>query len=73
VPAKFGEVDVVTESFVEAAHRSDIAVHVWTINDVDEMSRLLDLGVDGLVSDRPTPLATLLAERGCAWNGLLKG
>jgi len=73
VPATFGEVDVVTESLVEAAHGCDIAVHVWTINDADEMSRLLDLGVDGLVSDRPTVLATLLAERDCAWNGQLKG
>jgi glycerophosphoryl diester phosphodiesterase len=69
VPAKFGDVDVVTEDFVEAAHRCDVAVHVWTINDVDEMARLLDLGVDGLVSDRPTMLATLLAERDCAWRG----
>ncbi len=71
VPATFGDVDVVTEDFVEAAHRCDLAVHVWTINDVEEMSRLLDLGVDGLISDRPTPLATLLAERDCAWNGEL--
>jgi glycerophosphoryl diester phosphodiesterase len=73
VPAYFGDVDVVTEDFVEAAHRCDVAVHVWTINDVDEMTRLLDLGVDGLVSDRPTPLATLLAERNCAWNGQMGG
>jgi glycerophosphoryl diester phosphodiesterase len=72
VPATFGGVDVVTEDFVEAAHRCDVAVHVWTINDVDEMSRLLDLGVDGIVSDRPTPLATLLAERDCAWDGVLQ-
>lgn len=71
VPATFGEVDVVTESFVEAAHRCGVAVHVWTINEVDEMARLLDVGVDGLVSDRPTPLATLLAERDCAWDGRL--
>jgi glycerophosphoryl diester phosphodiesterase len=72
VPAKFGDVDVVTESFVEAAHRCEVAVHVWTINEVDEMARLLDLGVDGLISDRPTPLAKLLAERDCAWNGRLE-
>jgi glycerophosphoryl diester phosphodiesterase len=72
VPATFGEVDVVTESFVEAAHRCGVAVHAWTINEVDEMARLLDVGVDGLVSDRPTPLATLLAERDCAWNGRLE-
>jgi glycerophosphoryl diester phosphodiesterase len=71
VPATFGDVEVVTESFVEAAHRAGVAVHVWTINDVDQMARLLDLGVDGLVSDRPTPLAALLKERGTAWDGKL--
>jgi glycerophosphoryl diester phosphodiesterase len=72
VPASFSGIDVVTESFVAAAHRADVAVHVWTINDEDEMARLVDLGVDGLVSDRPTPLAALLAERGCAWDGRLE-
>lgn len=71
VPAKFGDVDVVTEQFVQAAHDEDVAVHVWTINDVEEMSRLLDLGVDGIVSDRPMLLAQLLEERGCAWDGRL--
>ena len=71
VPPRYGEVDVVTESFVASAHRAGVAVHVWTINDVPEMTRLLDLGVDGLVSDRPTPLAALLRERDCAWDGRL--
>jgi glycerophosphoryl diester phosphodiesterase len=71
VPATYGEVEVVTESFVEAAHRAGVAVHVWTINDLEEMRRLVDLGVDGLISDRPTPLAALLKERGCAWDGKL--
>jgi glycerophosphoryl diester phosphodiesterase len=73
VPSKFGDVDVVTEQFVEAAHDVDVAVHVWTINDADEMRRLLDLGVDGIVSDTPTPLAQLLEQRGSAWDGLLDG
>lgn len=72
VPMTYGEIDVVTEQFVEAAHASGVAVHVWTVNDVDKMTRLLDLGVDGLISDRPTPLAALLKERGCAWDGKLK-
>jgi glycerophosphoryl diester phosphodiesterase len=72
VPASFSGIDVVTEAFIDAAHRADVAVHVWTINDEREMVRLLDLGVDGLVSDRPTPLAALLAERGCGWNGRLE-
>lgn len=71
LPATYGDIEVVTESFIAAAHQADIAVHVWTINDVEEMARLVDLGVDGLVSDRPTPLAALLRERGCSWDGKL--
>jgi len=73
VPATYGEINVVTESFIAAAHHAGVAVHVWTINEVDEMARLVDLGVDGIVSDRPTPLAALLEERGCAWDGKLGG
>jgi glycerophosphoryl diester phosphodiesterase len=73
VPARYGEINVVTESFVDAAHQAGIAVHVWTINDVEAMNRLIDVGVDGVVSDRPTPLAALLQERGCAWDGKLDG
>ena len=71
VPPYYGDVEVVTESFVAAAHDADVAVHVWTVNDREEMARLLELGVDGLVSDRPTVLAELLSERGCAWDGRL--
>jgi glycerophosphoryl diester phosphodiesterase len=71
VPASFEGMVVVDERFVEAAHAADVAVHVWTVNEVDEMARLIDLGVDGIVSDTPTALAALLRERGCAWNGLL--
>ena len=71
VPARFGEIDVVTESFLAAAHAAGIAVHVWTINEDEEMARLVDLGVDGIVSDRPSVLAALLESRGCAWDGNL--
>jgi glycerophosphoryl diester phosphodiesterase len=68
VPARYGDFEVVTESFVRAAHRAHVAVHVWTINDECEMDRLIDLGVDGLMSDRPTLLAKTLARRGCSWD-----
>jgi glycerophosphoryl diester phosphodiesterase len=71
VPSKVQEVEVITEQFVETAHAAGVAVHVWTINDVPEMQTLLDRGVDGIVSDRPTMLASLLEERGCAWDGSL--
>ena len=69
VPSSFGGVDVVTQRFVDASHAADVAVHVWTVNDFDDMVRLVELEVDGIISDRPTPLAALLKTRGCAWDG----
>jgi glycerophosphoryl diester phosphodiesterase len=71
VPYTFGEIVVVDSLFVEAAHRAGAAVHVWTINDPNEMEKLLDLGVDGIISDRPTELVALLRDRRCAWDGRL--
>ena len=41
---------------------------MWTIDDADEMRRLLDIGVDGLMTDRPAVLRDVLVERG-EWNG----
>ncbi|HXQ90500.1 MAG TPA: glycerophosphodiester phosphodiesterase [Acidimicrobiales bacterium] len=67
VPATQGELVVVDELFVGAAHERGMAVHVWTINDEDEMARLLDLGVDGIISDLPTPLVSLVGSRGLAY------
>jgi len=46
-------------------------VHVWTINDPGEMRELLDIGVDGLISDRPTVLVQVLKERKSGWDGVL--
>jgi glycerophosphoryl diester phosphodiesterase len=63
-------VHVVTQQFVEAAHAANVAVHVWTINELDEMAQLVDLDVDGIISDRPTLLCALLEERGCRWDGV---
>jgi len=64
VPTSYGPVPVVTQRLVATAHAAGIAVHVWTINDEDEMVRLLDLGVDGIVTDRPTLLRDVLRRRG---------
>lgn len=53
-----------TPELVEVAHRHGIAVHVWTIDDPAEMRHLLDVGVDGIMTDRPAVLREVLEERG---------
>jgi glycerophosphoryl diester phosphodiesterase len=66
VPAAQGRLRIVDDRFVRAAHRRGLEVHVWTIDDEAEMARLLDLGVDGLVTDRPDVLREVLRARD-AW------
>lgn len=53
VPRKHKGVTIVDRRFVYGCHRSGVAVHVWTVNDRDEVRRLRDLGVDALVTDHP--------------------
>ena len=64
VPVRVGPIRVVDQRLVAEAHRRSLQVHVWTINDADEMGRLIDLGVDGLMTDRPQVLRDVLLERG---------
>jgi len=61
-------VKLVEPRFIEQARRNNIAVHVWTIDDEDEMRHLLDLGVDGIMTDRPAALKSVMEERGL-WPG----
>jgi glycerophosphoryl diester phosphodiesterase len=64
VPVKEGPLTVVNRAFVERSHRRGVQVHVWTIDDAPEIERLLDLGVDGVMTDRPLILRQVLESRG---------
>lgn len=67
VPVKYRGIEVVTPDFIHRAHALDKAVHVWTINDRSEMERLIDLGVDGIVTDDSALLKEVLLARKL-WN-----
>jgi len=64
VPPDYEGTVIVDERFVERAHAAGVAVHVWTIDDPDEMARLLALGVDGIMTDRPSVLTDVLRTAG---------
>src|SRR5690606_28219542 len=57
-------ITLVTPGLIRRAHRAGKQVHVWTIDDAAQMERLIDLGVDGLFTDRPDVLRTVLQNRG---------
>lgn len=63
VPVNWNRLSVIDDRFVNAMRARNIQVHVWTINDSDEMQRLLDLGIDGIMTDYPHILKTILVER----------
>lgn len=64
VPPRHRGIPLVTRRFVEAAHARGVRIDAWTINGADEMRRLLDLGVDAIMTDLPATLADVLRERG---------
>lgn len=64
IPASHGRVRLAEAGLVGAAHRSGLQVHVWTVDDEAEMDALLDIGVDGLMTDRPAVLRAVLQRRG---------
>ncbi len=68
VPRTFGDITLVDRRFVDVAHEQGLAVHVWTIEEEDEMADLVALGVDGIITDRPTALVGVLERLGSAWT-----
>ena len=69
MPHRFrGRLTIVTPGFVRRVHAGGRHVHAWTINDRHEMHELLDMGVDGIFTDRTDVLRDVLIERG-EWEG----
>ena len=69
VPARWRGVPVATPRALAAAHARGAQMHVWTVNEEAEMARLLDVGVDGLITDRPRLLRRVLERRGSSSEG----
>jgi glycerophosphoryl diester phosphodiesterase len=63
IPERALGLEVTTARFIEQLHDVDVEMHVWTINDADSMNRLLDLGVDGIITDRTDIAMAVLASR----------
>jgi glycerophosphoryl diester phosphodiesterase len=68
VPSRVGGTWLVDERLVDATHDLGLALHVWTVDDPKEMAELVDLGVDGIMTDVPSELASLLKRRGAAFG-----
>lgn len=62
VPEYSGDLHVVTQRFVENAHAKNVMVQPWTINSVDQMERMVDVGVNGIMTDYPARLMELLGR-----------
>ena len=62
IPQRLGALEIVTKELVETAAKLNLKVHVWTINDPVDMQRLIDMRVDGIMTDYPDRLLKLLGD-----------
>jgi glycerophosphoryl diester phosphodiesterase len=68
IPTAFANTRVASSELVEAAHAAGLAVHFWTIDDAAEMAELIDLGADGVMTDRPAVCAKVLEDKALAYR-----
>ncbi len=62
IPERLGALQIVSKDFIETARKLNLQVHVWTINETDDMERLLEMKVDGIMTDYPDRLLNLLGS-----------
>jgi len=62
IPEFYGDIRIADRRFLDAAHARNMRVHVWTVNDIESMQRLIDLGVDGIMTDYPDRLLKTLKK-----------
>ncbi|MBA3334838.1 MAG: glycerophosphodiester phosphodiesterase [Acidobacteria bacterium] len=66
IPESVAGLQIVTKDFIDAAHERNLKVHVWTVNETKAMKPLLEMGVDGIMTDYPDRLQSLLREKAAA-------
>ncbi len=64
IPEEYAGMRLLTPELIEAAHARDIEVHIWTVNDEADMRRILEMRVDGIMTDYPDRLAKVVREMG---------
>ena len=69
VPEYSGSIHVLTPRFVRAAQNRNLDVHVWTVNELEDLQRMLDLDVDGIITDYPDRLLDLLGRKNTTYSG----
>tara|TARA_Y100000996_G_scaffold164568_1_gene127832 strand:- start:65 stop:334 length:270 start_codon:yes stop_codon:yes gene_type:complete len=63
IPLRWKGIKVLTRNLIQKADKSNLLVHVWTVNDRDTINYLIDVGVNGIVTDEPELLMEIMKER----------
>lgn len=64
VPLRQGRIPVATQTFINRCHAAGIHVHIWVIDDPEQMEQVLDMGADGIMTDQAQTLADVFSARG---------
>ena len=63
VPPRIGKIDLVTKNFIRKAHKKNIKVQIWTVNKEEDMLHFINLGIDGIITDKPDKLLKILERK----------